>query len=1359
MKRRAFIQGCAAGALALFGDWPPGFQAAEVGDLEEAFRNPPASARPHNWWHWMSGNISEIGITRDLEAMKRVGVKAFHIFQVGEGVPQGPVDYGSPEHLRLLKHAAREADRLGLGFAMCNGPGWTSSGGPWITPELSMQVLIWTETPVAGGQVVNTTLRQPAAKLNYYRDAMVLAFPAQPGEARPMQELLRRVSSSSGAVEARLFTDGDPSTFVEVRPGAEGESAYLELEFTEPFEARSITLSSAAVPAGGPPPDFVSFESIAVHPMLLEVSDDGAQFRKVCEVGVGFEGIWGLGAETNVPISVNLAATRARFFRLVSPKARRFSEIRLSGAPRIPNWASKANFQPAQNLVAPTAPAATPVETPGGPVIDPATVLDISQYMDPQGQLNWPAPAGNWTVLRIGHTTTGAHNSPAPEGGRGLECDKFSKAAYDFHFNHFFGDLFDVIAPLAAKGMAGATIDSYEVGLQNWTAEFPQALQKRRGYDLRKYMPAMFGWVVASVEESDRFLWDIRKTQAELMEENYYGRFAENCHRHGIKAFFEPYDPGNFDEMAAGAHADMVMGEFWLGGNNHHSIKLAASVGHVNGKRVIGAESFTSSTRWLEYPYGMKTTGDFMFAQGLNQYVFHRYCHQPHPDVLPGMTMSVWGIHWERTNTWFEKAKGWLEYVSRCQTILQQGMFVADLLYFTGENSPQVSPGLTRLEPPMQALGLPQLDPPPPPGYDWDAIDSDAIKTRLRIENGRIVLPDGMSYKVLVLRNENKLSLNLLSRISELVKQGMWLVGPKPEQSPSLADDQDELLRLAGEVWGDLNGTTVRERACGKGRVFWGQPLRAVLDKLGLKPDFEFTAKAADAPINYLHRRVGEAEVYFLAGRRRQSEELVCTFRVEGKQPEVWNAVTGETAQVATYEVTEGRTRVPVRLDPAGSVFVVFRSRAGVRRLESIAKDGTTLIATQPFAAPAAGRYREVTNNFTIGVWVKPDLDAVLPRTDVPGYSLADFWSVARCHVVYPPAGEKVYGAGHVACGFNAGRNGVALYERAGGNLTPVLSIHVPLAGWTHLAVVYKEGVPSVYVNGKLVGHGKNSGKVVHPGLGEAYQSDGAFPYMGHMSEPELFSEVLDDARIQQLAAAGIPNPEEPPALELAGGAKPELLFWQDGTYAWRDSGGRSSSLKISGIGKPMDIKGPWKITFPPNLGAPPEITLPELMSLHRHAETGVKYFSGTATYYKRFTLPGSPKADGKRLYLDLGWVEVIAEVKLNGKAMGSVWKPPYRVDITEAVRSGDNELEVQVVNLWPNRLIGDEQLQPEYEYGRGGSIKKIPDWYAQGKPKPPSQRVTFCVFRHYSKDEPLLESGLIGPVRLRTAFRHAIKF
>jgi hypothetical protein len=798
------------------------------------------------------------------------------------------------------------------------------------------------------------------------------------------------------------------------------------------------------------------------------------------------------------------------------------------------------------------------------------------------------------------------------------------------------------------------------------------------------------------------------------------------------------------------------MGEFWLGQVNHHSVKLAASVAHINGKKVVAAESFTGQTKWQEHPYCMKTLGDFMYTQGLNNYVFHRFAHQPHPDVAPGMTMGPWGWSFDRTNTWFEKAGTWLKYVSRAQNLLRQGLFVADLLYFTGEDSPVVAPALA------------QLNPPPPPGHDWDTIDAGAIQTRVKIQGGRIVLPDGMSYRVLVLREGARMSLGLLRKLRELVNQGMWLVGPKPQQSPSLADDDAEVRRLAAEVWGDLNGTTVTERAFGQGRVFWGQPLRAVLDQLKLQPDFEFTSRSGEAPIHWIHRRTGEADIYFVANRSRRSEELVCTFRVTGKRPEFWDAVSGEMATAAVYEEAGGRTRVPLRLEPAGSIFVVFRSPSSAQRLQAVTRAGAAIVTAQPFAKPAPGRHRNVTNNFTISVWVKPDMETAIPALGAGagpgGFGLRG----GPSFVFYPPAGEPLYGANHAACGLAAGRNGVAVYERATGNPTPVAAARVPVAGWTHVAVVYRDGAPSLYVNGKPAGEAQKSGKIVHPGLGEA--QDAPIDFMGQATEPQLFPAALSEARIRQWAAAGVPKPEDPPPCEPAGSARPELLFWEEGVYTLRDSAGKSTPVRVSGLGKPVEITGPWRVTFPPNLGAPAEITLPELISLHRHSQDGVKYFSGTATYSKRFSVPASAVAGGKRLFLDLGRVEVIAEVKVNGKPAGNVWKFHYRLDITEAVRPGDNELEIQVTNLWPNRLIGDEQFPPEYEYGGGmfgpatgtggatGGIAKIPDWYAQGKPKPKGQRVAFTTWKWYSKDDPLLESGLLGPVRLRTAVRRSIE-
>lgn len=1300
MKRRKFLQTCAAGALTLGVDARLPAQSTPAATLEDAFRNPPSTALARTWWHWMNGNISEIGITRDLEAMKRVGCGGFQIFQVGTGIPKGPVEYGSPQHIALLQHAAREAGRLGLEFAMHNCPGWSSSGGPWITPELSMQALTWSETLAAGGQRLNITLQQPPARRDYYRDVMVLAFPAGPGEeARPTVKQL----------------------------GVDSPAYFLE--FAEPIEARSVTVywqpdGQTAMPASG-------------RLGTAAVSDDGVTYRKLADLIAVPRG---RVSPLAYPLTASFPATRARFFQFTAAQPMRVTEVRFSSASRIANWIGKASF--GGRATASAAMDAMDAMDAGGPSVAAASVVDITPFMDAQGRLDWTAPAGNWTVLRIGQTTTGAINSPGPDGGVGLECDKFNKEAYEFHFAQFFGKLFPVIEPLAAKGLAGATIDSYETGLQNWTAKFPEEFRQRRGYDLKPYMPAMFGRVVGSPGISDRFLWDIRKTQAELMQENYYGAFQEQCHKHGMKAFIEPYDPGNFDEEPTGQYADMVMGEFWLGQPNQHSIKLVASVGHIYDKKIIGAESFTGSSKWQEHPYCMKTTGDFMYTQGLNQFVFHRYCHQPHPDAKPGMTMGPWGWFFDRTNTWFEKSSGWLKgYVARSQSMLRQGVFVADILYFTGEDSPQITPALA------------QLDPPPPKGYDWDTIDAAAIEKLVKIVEGRIALPGGQTYSVLVLRPAAKLTLPLLRKIRDLVNQGMKLVvSSRPEQTPGLTDYPNcdaEVKRIADEVWGNLNGTSVTGRVFGKGVVSWGRPFEEILDQ----PDFTFSAKYVDPPIHWIHRQAGDADIYFIANRGRQSEDLLCEFRVRGKQPEFWDAATGELAKAPVFSWREPidatanyGTTIPLRLEPAGSRFVVFRPADQDR--------GVALIdvfryhaAVAPPTPPA--RANQITDNFAIGVWVKPDMDMGIPPAGAvaPGVG-ASSGMINPTFVFYPQAQP----ADHAACGLAVARNGLALYERTTGNPVPVAVARVPLAGWTHVAVVYRDGVPSLYAGGKQVGQGEKSKWTVHPGLGGA--RDAPMDFMGQKTPLELIEGAVDESRIRQLAASKLPDPEEPPAFEPASGVKAGLLFWQDGDYPMGPK-----PMHISGIPKPTLIPGPWTVTFPPNLGAPSQITLPELKSLHRHDRDGVKYFSGAATYTTRFQVASDATAGGKRLYLDLGRVEVIADVKVNGRPAGNLWKSPYRTEITALVNPGENQLEIEVVNLWPNRLIGDEQQPAEYEYaGETGAIKAIPDWYTQGKPKPPGPRVAFATWKWFSKDDPLLESGLLGPVKLRTAIRRDVE-
>ncbi|WP_041615994.1 glycosyl hydrolase [Spirosoma linguale] len=1357
MKRRSFLKNSStAGLMAIITPTgildirkkQPAQPAAVAESFADAFLNPPASARAQCWWHWMNGNVTADGITRDLEAMKQIGLGGFQNFDAGTGIPKGPVVYLSPEWLALKEHTIKEAERLGLEFTMHNCPGWSSSGGPWITPELAMQQVTWSETVITGGQAVSIPLAQPLTNLNYYRDVAVIAYPSLPGEVS-LPTVVQQISANGGGVVSADELAG--SKGVSIVGDADDKPVTLLIEFKQPYEAHSLAFLSK--PLGKPRPS----GGFGGGPQLtLEVSDDGQQFRKLTSIGTG----------RSSELSLSLAefpAAKAKFFRITSPGARQFAQLRFSGAARLADWRKKANSAFGVMGVTPDQDGSSKA------AIKLDSLVDLTRFVK-DGILTWTAPAGNWTVLRMGYTPNGEMNRSAPDTGVGLECDKYSAVAIDFHFNKMMENLLPTLGPMAKKGRVGMLIDSYEVGMQNWTAQFPQAFQARSGYSLLNYLPAFTGRIVGDVDTTERFLWDVRRTQADLIADNYYGRFRELCHKNGITAYTEPYDRGPMEEMQIGARVDVNMGEFWNGlsaifQNNltmRRTTKLAASIAHINGHavgggtpdnpQVVGAEAFTGepeSARWQEYPFAMKALGDKMFTQGLNKIIFHRYAHQPHPTAVPGMTMGPWGIHFDRTTTWWNQGRSWLDYIARCQSLLQQGLFVADLAYFTGEDGNQY----TKVEPH-------ELTPTPPEGYDYDLINAETIIKRASVSNGNLALPDGMSYRVLVLQDHKALSIELVRKLRELVNGGLILVGSKPATSLGLrakTQGNDEFQRLVAEIWGADN---VTENRLGKGRVFRTQPMQTVLSALAIKPDFEVTSRSGDAPVTYIHRRIGKTQVYFLANQRRTPEELVCTFRVDGMQPELWDAATGKQTPLTLYSAANGQTQVPVQLDPAGSAFIVFRAAAKPKQLQSVSNGSGVVLTNKPFSAPARKLYKDVSNNFTISLWAKPELNIMLSTSgflDTVKNSWTDFYAL------YPPAGTDLYGEGHAACGLAIGRNGVAVWERTTGN--PVFKLAAPteLSGWSHIALVYSDGIPAVYVNGKLIQRGKAAGSIVHPGLGQAYLSDGASFYNGDLSEPQLVAGAITEDRIRQLATEPRPKPVDMPAVQLATNGIPGLRFWQNGRYTLQYSDGRKMPVTVSGIAQPMELTGPWQVSFPPNLGAPAQITLPKLMSLSSHEQDGVKYFSGIASYSKSFTVAPGSLGKGKKLMLDLGRVEVLAGVRVNGTELGVFWKRPFLVDITDAVKPGVNTLEIAVTNLWPNRLIGDEQLPDPDKFTPGGgangiaslnngAIVELPAWYKEGKPKPADGRVTFTTWKHYKKDSPLLDSGLIGPVMLKVA-------
>ena len=1195
--------------------------------LEGGFANPPASARPWVYWFWLNGNITSNGITADLEAIQRVGIGGVLIMEVDQGAPKGVAAFGQPGWRELFKHVTGEAHRLGLEVNMNNDAGWCGSGGPWITPELAMQKVVWTETNVQGPIHFSGALEKPKAAAGYYRDIVVMAFPTPAGNARI--------------------------------DGIQGKAAFA--------------------------PRFI-------------------------------------GPQASFPL------------------------------------------------------------TPSDQTVTRGRIVELREKMDTTGRLDWEVPAGQWTIVRFGHTPTGKDNHPAPEAGRGLECDKLSQKAAEVMFDGLMGKLVADSKPVVGKSLVATHIDSWEVGSQNWTPLFRQEFEKRRGYDLFPFLPAMTGRVVENLEVSERFLWDLRQTISELVLENYAGHFRELAHRKGLRLSIEAYSTCPVDEMAYAGRADEPMGEFWSWAKYGAAFSCTEMTGaaHVYGKRIVGAEAFTAGDqeRWLGHPGGIKELGDWAFCEGINRFVFHRYAMQPWPgDARPGMSMGPWGLHYERTQTWWEQSRAWHEYLARCQFLLQQGLFVADICLLSPEGSPQT---IDRQKAFISHAACTEGQPLERPGHNFDTCPPEVVLTRMSVKDGKLVLPDGMSYRMLALPRSETMTPQLLRKIKDLVRAGATVAGNRPLKSPSLSGYpacDAELRALADELWGSREtGAALTEIRLGKGRVLcgarfspeqrpeagvlgsmssakwiwyregspaaaapvgaryfrrvvdidssaeldsahllltadnsfecwvngkaagsgddftrlyqrniaallhpgrnlvtvkavnganvpnpagliglvgityrdgrrvsiptdaswesavnapanwqlesapaegwsaamvlgpmgmepWGsieqtalasdlypdiELLGQLLDERGIPPDFDYSARDSSRSLRFIHKSIGGTEVYFVANKAAEVQDALCSFRVRGRRPELWRPETGEIVRPAVYDEVDGRMRVPLHLEPGEAVFVVFGPGGGLERdrVVSAARNGEALLDTRP----------------------------------------------------------------------------------------------------------------------------SGPGKPVNAGGGN--------------------------------------NP-----IELVRGARGRAaaLLWQPGSYTLSAANGRKTELSVASLPAPLKLAGPWQVDFSAGGGAPGRLTFPDLISWADHDDQGVRFFSGSATYAKAFAAPPDLMAKGHRWFLDLGKVAVMAEVRLNGKPVGTLWKAPFRIEVTGALKPGDNALEVKVVNLWVNRQIGDELLPEDSDRNPDGTLKKWPQWLEEGKPSP-TGRHTFTSWRLWKKDSPLQESGLLGPVTISAA-------
>jgi hypothetical protein len=1304
----------------------------------EAFRNPPPETRPGTFYHWMNGNVTRVGLDADLTAMRDVGIGGVMMFDGSSDVPKGPVDYLSPQWLELMTHMMAKADELGIKVGVHNAPGWSSSGGPWITPERAMQQIVWTETTVSGGKPIAAKLPQPFTKLGYYRDAAVLAFPASAGDESAYRDAVASMRSGAEFAAAQL-TDRNLDTSVEVTPAAS-----LVVTMKRPFAAQSVTLYGGA-------------ESRAFT-ATVEASSDGRTWARIGQVtSPGERGI-------EAPGVLNFPSTTARYFR-ITPKAKaRIGEALFYATPRIDDWDQKGEH--AFRMSPAVEPH--PSDLRARDAIDPAKVIEVTDKLDATGTLRWSPPPGRWTVLRFGHTATGHLNVAASDAGRGLEVDKFDPQAVDFQFKSSVGRLGEATGKYLGKSFDMLIIDSYEAGLQNWTAKLPEHFLSRTGYKLTPYLPALTGRIVGDLDVSNRFLFDFRGTLAGLTADNYYGRIQAHANAMGLRFYAEGYGPGPFDTLQVSGRAEVPTSEFWTRTpwTDNRTIKMVSSAAHVYGKPVVAAESFTGeaeTSRWGDYPYSMKALGDQMFAQGLNHIIFHRYAHQPNPSAAPGMTMGPWGINLERSNTWFAQAKPWLTYLARSQYMLRQGHYVADVLYFTGEETPYQA---EYVRPDVSPDSNPRIgqyfEPQMPPGYNFDMVNAEVLLTRAAVKDGRIVLSNGAAYRLLVLpATLSSMTPALAAKLQSLVEQGAAILGPRPVHPLTLAGKAsgDAGFRAATEaLWG---GRDV-PRKVGNGMVFPAGGIGDALAMLKVAPDAQCRTQSPDGQVTWLHRALGRSDVYFVANRQRRAETVTCTFRAGSAAPALWDAETGTITHPPLFATGPHATTVTFDLSPAGSTFVMLEPDHGTRRVGWIARDERRVSEVEP---PAVVAPPAPADTFTLSLWAKPDIDLrVLPQERTAGR----IDETGKNYLINARSGLDMHGEGTAVAGLALGRNGAMVIERASPDSVPaVLVSRTPVAGWTHVALVYDHGTPSLFLNGKLDRSGQRSGRRVFAGGSDAPNPHGVtYFFEGNATPLTTIARALSPAEIAAEAAKGPPAPTiapTPVTLDRQPNGQLRALAWAGGTYTLDDGGAFKAAVPA-----PTTVEGPWTVHFQPGRGAPDSIALPKLESLSHHADEGVRHFSGTATYQRTIDLPASALGKGRHVFLDLGRVEVLAGVTVNGKDLGVVWKEPYRVDITSVVKAGANTISLAVTNLWANRMIADAALPEEGNYvdadwpigervGADGKAKPImarkitalPDWYKRGEAKPAGGRISFSTWTFYDKDEPLLDSGLLGPVRL----------
>ena len=777
------------------------------------------------------------------------------------------------------------------------------------------------------------------------------------------------------------------------------------------------------------------------------------------------------------------------------------------------------------------------------------------------GELVWEVPDGDWQVVRFVCSNNGQQLIAASPNSKGLFIDFLDPEATRFHFEYIFERLGlqkggDPGSPL--KTLDDDSMELYE-GIQ-WTTKFSDWFKEQHGYDLLPWLPALMGWTINNEDDSGRFQYDYRKTVSDLLIFSHYTTGTKLCSEYGLERVAEAGGPGPpvwgtcpVDALKALGNVDIPRGEFWMGNpRNLFLIKEIASAAHIYGKPYVDAESWTTWRRWRDGPFARKVLVDRAFCEGLNRITYHGYSHSPLEEGYPGRSYHA-GVDMNPKVVWWSKARPFMDYLGRCCHMLQQGLYVADVAYYYGDQAPNFWPMYHDVpeKPGLKGLGS---------GYEYDVVNTDVIMNRMSVQDGRITLPDGMSYRILVLPEKNDIPLEVLQKMEKLVSAGACIIGPKPSHVPGFSDYEKRtkaLRKLAGKMWGDCNGTSTKVNSYGRGKVVWGYTPQQWLELESVGPDFLCQDSELASDFDFIHRQTKHSDIYFIRNKTTNPVSTQCLFRVYNRTPRIWDPTDGSIEKQFVYKTGDGGTSLPVRLPPGGSVFVVFDKEVGSGSFASI---------------------------------------------------------IRRDEESYPD--------------------------------------------------LPKENMVAVTDNSATI------------------------------------------------------------------------LCWQNGSYLLTGREGQEELIQVNDVPAPHVLGGDWHVEFDPEWGAPAEVRLAELISWTDFADEGVKYYSGTGSYHKTFDVPEEWLGSERHVHLDLGDVYELAEIYVNGQSAGIVWKPPFRADISSFLKPGNNQLKIEVMNLWINRLSGDMKL-PEHKRFTRSNIKSDYSTY-------------------YSPAEPWHEetSGLLGPVRLLSSLQ-----